>query len=98
MSIFSLATLLLFLALPFWGIRKVLAAAPKMRWPIFGFSLAGAASGALIAFALPARVVPDTPGSPAALVGYTLFWIAGGALLLVSLPAFAATLFPSRRR
>ena len=98
MSIFSLATLLLFLALPFWGVRKVLAAAPKTRGPIFGFSLAGAASGALIAFALPARIVPDTPGSPAALVGYTLFWIVGGGLLLLSLPVFIATLFPSCRR
>ena len=38
------------------------------------------------------RQVPDTPGSPAALVGITLIWLFGGVLLLFAVPSLIGAL------
>jgi cytochrome bd-type quinol oxidase subunit 2 len=38
------------------------------------------------------RQVPDTPGSPAALVGVTLIWLLGGVFLLFAVPALIGAL------
>lgn len=48
------------------------------------------AAGLGIAFLLP-MVVPDTPGSPAALVMYLLCWLIGGLMAVFALVAFAGS-------
>ena len=49
-------------------------------------------AGSVVAFWLPHRV-PDTPGSPAALVGMLVFWIVGGLLLYVGAVSLVAAAF-----
>jgi hypothetical protein len=57
-----------------------------------GFGLVGA----YVAFVLPGSV-PDTPGSPAALVMLLALWSFGGFMLLGAVPAFFGAIFAGRR-
>lgn len=51
---------------------------------------AGVTVAAIIVPWVLSKRIPDTPGSPAALVGITLLWGAGVICLVVTVPAFLA--------
>lgn len=81
---------LLILAAILWGIftgaRRTATLSRRARRGV----LAGATVGivaAVAAILLLPRLVPDTPGSPAALVFITLIWLVGGVGLLMAVPA-----------
>jgi hypothetical protein len=60
--------------------RRRAGQSPRLRRLLVAGGLLQIAVGGVVAFWLPFRV-PDTPGSPAALVGMLLLWIVGGLLL-----------------
>ena len=60
--------------------RRRAGESPRVRRMLIAGGLLQICAGAVVAFWLPHRV-PDTPGSPAALVGMLVFWIIGGLLL-----------------
>ncbi len=62
--------------------RRRAAGSPRRRRGLVAGSLLMIAGGAAVAFWLPHRV-PDTPGSPAALVAILLLWLIGGGFVFV---------------
>jgi hypothetical protein len=60
--------------------RRRAGESPRVRRVLIAGGLLQICGGIVVAFWLPHRV-PDTPGSPAALVGMLVFWIVGGLLL-----------------
>lgn len=85
---------LVLLALVIWiflSVRRVAQGSAKARGRIL--LLSGLAIGAalIIAFVVP-RWVPETPGSPGALVVIALLWVGAAVVVMWALPALIAAL------
>jgi hypothetical protein len=75
--------------------RRRAGESPRLRRILIAGGVLQIAAGIVVAFWLPHRV-PDTPGSPAALVGMLVFWIIGGLLLYVGAISLVGAALPRR--
>lgn len=94
----SLLYLGLLIGLLYWTFLKVkrrASGSTSRRRSTLIRSLLQLAVGLVIAFWLPTRV-PDTPGSPAALVMLVLSWLLGGAMAVTAMIGVVAALLARR--
>lgn len=83
-SLLALAGLAWFGWLVFGTSRRRASESPRRRRTLLVGGALMVALGVASAFWLPHRV-PDTPGSPAALVAILLLWLIGGSFLFVGI-------------
>jgi len=75
----------------FISARRMASSSRSVRRGLILGALAAIGVAAVIIFYLPYRI-PDTPGSPAALVVVALLWVMGAVLLLFAVPSLVGAL------